>query len=232
MNPDIAARVAARGITRLCHFTPSRNLIHILTGTHGILATSELGREANPFTANDRIRLDRRLQHVCCSIEYPNAWFLDVARNLDELFRDWSVVTVDPSFLSEDSTLFCPHNAAAGGGRHVVAGADGFESLFAQQVVAPARRLTRSARHLACSPTDDQAEVLVADAIPLPRITGVIVPTAEQAQNEIVRLELAGCDPTRFSFMVAPTVFNKYALSRAIREGIRPTEVRFRERQA
>ena len=48
---DSAAR---RGVTRLCHFTPSRNLVHIAAGLTGILATARLAeQERAAYTATD-----------------------------------------------------------------------------------------------------------------------------------------------------------------------------------
>ncbi len=39
MIADIRASAHVRGITRLCHFTPSRNLMHIATDPNGLLVS-------------------------------------------------------------------------------------------------------------------------------------------------------------------------------------------------
>lgn len=45
MNGKIKEEVERRGISRLCHFTPSRNLGQILSGTFGVLATRNLEKD-------------------------------------------------------------------------------------------------------------------------------------------------------------------------------------------
>ena len=63
-----------REITRLCHFTPSRNLVHIATGLEGILSTKHLtDDEKAVFNPTDILRIDGFKDHVCCSLEFPNA---------------------------------------------------------------------------------------------------------------------------------------------------------------
>ena len=48
-----------RGTTRLCHFTPSRNLQHIAANRAGILATGQLTNdERATFNPTDLLRLD------------------------------------------------------------------------------------------------------------------------------------------------------------------------------
>ena len=42
MSAAIQSKVMARRITRLCHFTPSRNLVHIATDPQGILSSANL----------------------------------------------------------------------------------------------------------------------------------------------------------------------------------------------
>jgi hypothetical protein len=107
----------------------------------------------------------------------------------------------------------------------VVAGLDGFQSLFAPSVLGAYRQARhRGPNHLKCSPTDDQAEVLVKSRIPLADVLGIAVKDESQAKNEIARLRLAGVDPRVFQFVVAPVLFNKYELSGAIRSGKRPAE--------
>jgi len=96
----VETEVKARGITRLCHFTPSRNLAQIVAGKTGILATSKLQEdERSVYTATDLQRLDGFREHICCSIEYPNAWYFEKARGKELLFKDWVVLLVTPKYL-------------------------------------------------------------------------------------------------------------------------------------
>ena len=95
MNEAIQNDVLRRGITRLCHFTPSRSLAHILATGAGVLPTRLLKEEERLlFNPTDLQRLDGHVDHICCSIEYPNAWYLDRARATETLFRDWVILFV------------------------------------------------------------------------------------------------------------------------------------------
>jgi hypothetical protein len=215
-----------RGITRLCHFTPSRNLISIARGETGVLATRHLrADEQAVFTPTDLLRLDRHEDYVCCSIQYPNAWFLEKAREREWLFRDWIIILISPSYLWMSGTRFSPRNAAAASGRGITEGEDAFKALFAPQVRGAYDRIYwRSATHLPECPTDEQAEVLVPDRIDFRDILGVVVRDEAQAKNERVRIELDGTSNPRFAYVVAPDFFNPRGLSANIRNGRRPEE--------
>ncbi len=226
MIEAIQKEIATRGITRLCHFTPSRSLAHILAGGDGILPSRLLKEEERLlFNPTDLQRLDGHPDHICCSIEYPNAWYLDRARKGEILFRDWVVIFIDPAVLASKETLFCPRNAAAGLGNYISAGHEAFTSMFAPSVPgAQGKVRDRTLLHLACSPTDDQAEVLVPHSIPPLSIRAIGLSSEEQARAERVRLDILGIDIGDLKFVVAPSLFNKYALSQAIRAGQRPSE--------
>ncbi len=227
MSDSIQTVVRSREITRLCHFTPARNLVHIASNQDGVKSSNALrGEQAACFTATDLLRFDGYTDHICCSVEYPNAWYLSKAEANEALFKDWVVLFISPCFLWRVGTRFSPRNAAASRGRHVVGGLDGFRPLFAQSIVgAYGRTYSRGPKHLECSPTDDQAEVLVGANIPLADILGVAVKDASQAKSEISRLRLAGIEPNPFQFIIAPTLFSKNELSNAIRAGKRPPEL-------
>ena len=132
---SIRGSAARRGITRLCHFTPSRNLGHIAAGLQGILASRHLGDdEKATFNPTDLERLDGYPDHVCCSIQYPNAWYFRTARGQEPLFQEWVVLLIDPFYLWRTGTKFSPRNAAAMHGRLVGEGVHAFEALFAETV--------------------------------------------------------------------------------------------------
>jgi len=222
----IRSALGTRGISRLCHFTPSRSLAHILAGGSGILPSLQLAQEDRlMFNPTDLERMDGHPGHICCSIEYPNAWYFDRARKGEMLFRDWVVIFFKPDVLASPGTLFCPRNAAAGYGAHIGSGQAVFESMFAQSVSGAGGQVrSRSLLHLPCSPTDDQAEVLVPGSVPANDILAIGVSTDDQARAERVRLSVLGIDASHLSFVVAPTLFDKYALSASIRAGQRPSE--------
>ncbi len=229
MNEAIKNSVQTRGIQRICHFTPSRNLMHIAAGKYGILSTSALeNAERSTFNPTDLRRLDGQKSHICCSIEYPNAWYFDRARAENELFPDWVVLFVDPKYLWQEGTLFCPRNAAAEYGRYIAQGATAFEAMFADNVVGTGRTVySRTRQQSPACPTDQQAEVLVPDRIALKDILGVGVRDENQAMTERARLRVTGAEPDMFRFYVAPHMFKKYELSDAIKKGLRPDESLF-----
>ena len=229
----IKKEVGDRGITRICHFTPSRNFGQIVAGKTGVLATRKLSNDERAvYAPTDLNRLDGYTDHICCSIEYPNAWYFERARTAEVLFKDWVVLLIDPKFLSDPRTLFSPRNAAAEYGRHVLPGYEGFHRLYAGSVDgARQQTFTRSSRRLPSCPTDEQAEVLVPDVIELREVLGVAVSSKEQAANEIVRLRLLGTPEAEIKalrFLVIPEFWEKYRLSGMLKDGNRPAESEFR----
>ena len=160
---SIRVSAARRGITRLCHFTPSRNLGHIAANLQGVLAARHLAEDEKAvFNPTDLRRLDGLPDHVSCSIQYPNAWYFRTARGQEQLFRDWVVLLVDSHYLWRTGTKFCPRNAAAEHGRLIEEGAAAFEALFADTVEG-VNTYGRGPDHPAFLPTDEQAEVLIPD---------------------------------------------------------------------
>lgn len=231
MNADIAKELETRGITRLCHFTPSRNLAHIAAGQIGILSTASLeADERAAFNQTDLRRLDGRKTHICCSIEFPNAWYFEKARGEERLFTSWVVLMIAPHYLAEEQTLYCPRNAAAEHGRHISKGISGFRSMFAPSVFGAGNATrTRGRTHRESCPTDEQAEILIHDRILLKDIISVVVRSAEQAGTERARLRTNGVDPDMFRFVIAPQMFNKYALSQVIRLGAASRETLYQK---
>ena len=229
MNAEIRAAAKQRGVSRLCHLTPLRNLLHIANG-NGLLSTKQLQEsDRGNFNQQDLARLDGHPNHVCCSIEYPNVWYLRRRRGdtVGEapLFPDWVCLTIDPKHLWADPTLLCPRNAAAEGGRLVSRGIDAFESLYVAAVEgAGGQRFRRNKLPPAC-PTDDQAEVLVYQHVPLNDIQHVIVADEAQARRTIVVLDQMDLRSDLFRFRICPEIFEPTQLSRLLRMGVRPAEV-------
>ena len=216
---------ANRGITRLCHFTPSRNLLHVLNS--GYLKDRqtldmEASDEVNP---TDAYRRDGHLDKICCSVEYPNSYYLDIVKRKELIFLDWVILFIDPEVLWSPGTLFCPRNAAAENGALIESGWPGFESMFAPQSQG-ARGLIfrRQSSHLPCSPTDLQAEVLVPGPIPIEAIQGLAMLTEKQVHTERARWDALGLSPLMVPTVVAPDLFDKITLKDQIWAGRRPTE--------
>jgi hypothetical protein len=224
MNEAIRIRAMARGIKRLCHFTPSRNLVHIATQRQGVLATQHLRYDEKAIlNPTDLERLDGYPDHVCCSIQYPNAWYFRKAQQKEGLFRDWVVLLIAPQYLWLPGTKFSPRNAAANYGRNVRDGAEAFEALFTPHVEgAYGKTFRRSASHPLWLPTDDQAEVLIPDRIQREDILGVAVRDDSQAKREAARLEQLNEPVPRI--VIAPLFFSPEQLSRSLRNGDLPAE--------
>ena len=86
------------------------------------------------------------------------------------------------------------------------------------------KTFTRGATHLHSCPTDQQAEILIFDRIKMADIIGVAVRTEDQAKTEKVRLKINNIDAESFKFVIAPVMFDKYALNNMIRSGKRAAE--------
>jgi len=205
-------------ITRLCHFTSSRKALHILSSEAGIKAVDFI--EESLYDANDPLRLDGRLQHINCSLEYPNHWYWNKVKNKEPLFQDWIILLINPELLELESTEFCPVNAAKGNGVYISKGYNAFLNLFATAINGRTRYRTM----LSCCPTDDQAEVLIYRNISRRDIFGVVVKDEDQAEKEIIRWEQSGIP--RFDIIIAPDLFNG-EWSRKVRQGIRPQEFKY-----
>lgn len=225
MIDTIRREVLQRGITRLCHFTPSRNLMHIYTGSSGLLASQRLSDdERSAFNPTDLERLDGYPDHVCCSIQYPNGWYFRQARSRERLFRDWVVLLIDPKHLWLPSTKFCSTNAATGRGAGISEGPQAFHALFAPEVSGASGVFARD-RKPDFVPTDDQAEVLVPGRIGLEALQGFAVPDAAQARREAARLRHLGHDAPQI--LIAPSFFSPHTLSEKLRAGVLPGETLF-----
>lgn len=224
MNAAIKQSATARQITRLCHFTPSRNLVHIATDPRGLLATEHLEEnERTAFNPTDLERWDGHKGHICCSVQVPNAWYFQKARSKDRIFRDWVVLLIAPHYLWMKETKFCPRNAAARGGREAASGHAAFEAMFAPSVVgAYDKEFVRSATRPACIPTDDQAEVLIPDRVVREDVLGVVVQDESQAKREIERLQTLNERVPRV--LIAKDFFSANWLSATIQSGNFPTE--------
>lgn len=206
-----------RGIKRLCHFTQSRNLAHIFGDLLGLCSTKTLKKYDMPYTPTDLDRLDGRDDLVCCSIEYPNTFYFDTARCRDKLFKDWVVLMIDPSHLSQPDTEFSPCNASAENGIYIKKGFNQFVSLFAETSQGN-RQFQRQLMHLNAVPTNLQAEVLLKGPIPLQSIIGLIFESELQVKREIFRLELQGIN-LRKPIYIFPECFQRDGLTSLIHQG-------------
>lgn len=210
-----------RGIRRLCHFTDSANLARILSSGQGIRSTAYLRKDglASLVTA-DQWRWDGHLDHVCLSVQFPNAWCFRSIR-AERRYSHGVVLFVEPDYLWKPDTKFCPVNAAREGGGRIASGPNGFRAMFARTVTGH-RTYTRGSDQPNFLPTDEQAEVLVRDGVLRDDIVGCAVRDEAQARREHRRLLGVGIKPPKL--VVVPEFYDPYRMSHLLRGGELPKE--------
>ncbi|AIQ70272.1 DarT ssDNA thymidine ADP-ribosyltransferase family protein [Paenibacillus graminis] len=222
MTTSFQKLIQEKGITRLCHFTKSKSFLHIMSNEIGIRANKFFDNEEELLNKNDEFRFDGREDFVCCSIEYPNSWFLKklIERDKDKFFREWVILLINPNLILDETTHFCQVNAATQSGALIEKDEAGFSKLFARN--SPYYKYPRNSRMLSCCPTDGQAEVLIYKNVRRSDIIGVVVPNEKQALEERARInvERQGWD---IPIVVAPDLFSNQ-WSNMARQGIRVSE--------
>ena len=188
--------LTARGVTRLCHFTKFQSLTHIINSADGILASDSIRQDTK--NVNDTARYDGELDFVCCSVQYPNSWFLQKAmqRDSDKIFKDWVVLYIDLNILRKKSAKFCPCNASKSGGAYISSNIDNIDSIFAASVST--FRYPRPQKMLSCCPTDGQAEILIEKSIPREYIDGIAVGDEDTAKRVYALLKM--CNVTHIDY--------------------------------
>ena len=193
-----------------------------MSDARGVLASRHLeDDESAIFHPTDKDRLDGYPDHVCCSIQYPNAWYFKKARAAEILFLDWVVLLIRAHYLWQPGAMFCPRNAAAGYGQLVSGGMAAFDAMFAHSVQG-VQSYSRGPEHPDWLPTDEQAEVLIPDHIGFSDVCGVVVRDDDQAAREASRLSLIGVTVPRI--VIVPEFFEPQVLSRCLRIGRIPSE--------
>lgn len=209
-----------RGVTRLCHFTKLQNLTHIIMSENGILASCVICKDTK--NVNDISRYDGELDFVCCSVQYPNSWFLDksMRNNSDLIFREWTVLCIDLDVLRNRNAKFCPCNASKSHGAYINSDMNKVESIFANTV--PTFRYPRPSGMLSCCPTDGQAEILIESNIPRKYISGIIVGNEDVAKRVYSILKMYSIK--HIDIYIAPDVLTP-RWSKMIKEGRQPDEL-------
>lgn len=209
-----------RGVTRLCHFTKLQNLTHIITSESGILASCAICQDTK--NVNDISRYDGELDFVCCSVQYPNSWFLDksMCNNSDLIFREWTVLCINLDILRNRTAKFCPCNASKSHGAYINNDMNKIESIFANTV--PTFRYPRPSGMLPCCPTDGQAEILIESNIPRKYISGIIVGNEDVAKRVYSILKMYSIK--YIDIYIAPDVLTP-RWSKMIKEGRLPDEL-------
>lgn len=202
-NKEYKQFIEERGITRLCHFTKIKNLPYILGKydgiDNGILATEYI--DDRVCEVNDQHRLDGRRDYVCTSIEYPNLKFFYVSQknSKDSNFRDWVVLLINPEIIG-NTALFSKYNAALERGKYIKKGISSFRELFDNFDVRPMLLPDNIT-------TNDQAEVLISQKIPVEAIYGVVFKDKSVADAEKIRLKLCGVNTENLKFYICEEMF-------------------------
>lgn len=218
MTETVAQALTDMAIQRVAHFTPSKNLFHIVQDGQ-IRSSKELADLAPEyFDPTDVERFDRHPDMTCVSFTYPNGFYLAMAKKKPQFarFPDWVCLMLNPDILTRPGTLFCPCNAAKAWGGLAGSGAAKLRSCFANPSL---RGYSRGPGHHPQAATDQQAEALVPGPIPLADILSVVVPSVDAAGDEYARLDVGGLAPERLNWVVSPMMFNRDRLSGAIRNG-------------
>jgi hypothetical protein len=162
------------------------------------------------------------MDYVCCTVQYPNSWFLKTAmqKNSDKLFKEWVVLYVDLSILKFKHAKFCPCNASKCSGAYIDDRMDNISSIFATSI--PTFQYQRPARMLDSCPTDGQAEILIKDNIPREYIVGIAVGSEDVAERVYAILKMYNVD--RIPIYLAPDILTT-GWSRMIRNGCQPEEI-------
>ena len=152
----------SRQIHRLCHFTHVSNLNNILK--NGILSSRNI-----PYSQwNDKDRVDGYTEYVCTSVELPNTYCLNnMVQKTGTNIEDWIIFKINP-YIIDDTSLFCPVNAAKERGKYVSDGVEAYESIFLND------GWTRNPNWISSVPSNLQAEVLIKEYIPVNQIEAII----------------------------------------------------------
>lgn len=215
-------KLKSRAVSRLCHFTKLQNLTHIIATEDGIIASGSIQQDTK--NANDTARYDGELDHVCCTIEYPNSWFLNSAieKNIDNIFKDWVVLCIDLDVLLVRSAKFCECNASKSHGRFIRNDFENIDQIFADRVST--FPYPRTLKMLPCCPTNGQAEILIKDNIPRRYISRIIVGDLNIAKQVYAIQKIYGI--SEIPLYIAPNVLST-SWNNMIKRGVRPQEQQY-----
>ncbi|WP_068057231.1 DarT ssDNA thymidine ADP-ribosyltransferase family protein [Nocardia xishanensis] len=230
LDAEVLAELRSMPLERLAHFTPARNLRHILADGE-LRSAAELRDDVRAcFTETDLERLDGHPDRVCCSFQYPNAYYLSVAKSKPNAvsYPDWVCFLIDKEIAARHGTLFCARNAAAGG---AAPGVEALRRCYAASVSGQGNRVrTRGANHDPRCPTDVQAELLVPGPIPLSAVRAIVFPSADAAEEEYGRVQRIGITsvPKSIPSLVSLGLFDKQLVSAAVTTSSRLEETVWR----
>lgn len=183
---EFISEIKERGIEKLIHFTPTRNLYSIFEQKKIMSRLALENLDIYQFDIVDYVQFTDNIRfddpsYINLSISCPNQWLFNKFREQtkNDFTISWCILEIDPKHIYDKQTLFAVTNAASNAAKRQF-GIDGslgkFRQLFSNRVTYNAsygvRTLTRESV-LPKYPTDIQAEVLVKDMIPLESILSV-----------------------------------------------------------
>jgi len=216
---EFQKEIEERGIQYLVHFTPTINLFSIFTQGK-ILSRAILERmgiqhydilDAIQFT--DNVRYDNK-NYINLSIQRPNFKLFNRFRQntafMNHIF--WCVLLIDTKYIYSSETLFSITNAANSFNKKDISGEiTTFRKMFDEEieiVTSYDKKIFKRVDLKPCYTTDQQAEVLVKDEIPIDDILKICF----QNEIELARTKAALIDFNTSKFIVDKSFFNKKEL--------------------
>ena len=213
---EFQKEIARRGIEHLIHFTPTINLLSIFEQdkllSRALLEQFDIDQtdifDYVEFT--DDIRFDDK-NYINLSIQHPNSFLFSRFRQktADESHVYWCVLKIDKKYIYQTDTLFSVTNAA---NRHnkrnvgVTGDINKFRMMFANSLPIVtsygSRTITRNGLKDKY-PTDEQAEILVKNEIPVSEILQVCF----KDDNDLAAGKAALSDYDTNNFVVDTSLF-------------------------
>lgn len=213
---EFQKEIASRGIEHLIHFTPTINLLSIFEQgkllSRALLERFDIDQtdifDYVEFT--DDIRFDDK-SYINLSIQHPNSFLFSRFRQktADESHVYWCVLKIDKKYIYNADTLFSVTNAANSYNKRnvgVTGDINKFRMMFANSLPIvtsySSRTITRNGLKDKY-PTDEQAEVLVKNEIPVSDILQVCF----KDDNDLAAGKAALSDYNTGNFVVDASLF-------------------------
>ena len=199
--------IAAKGISRILHFTTTRGLL-------GSIASWSLkSRQQLPedkyleyvYQPNANIRKDAQwLDYVNLSIERINGYFFNICANKWHQDREWCVLAFKPKILLHRGVVFTTTNNMYTDVQRDT-GVKGLVLLYSSGIRSAGKLIIRSSKLLPSWPTCPQAEVLYPQELSLNYLDRVFLSTDEQVDDLVAYLDVFNRPSVRYE--VDLTVF-------------------------
>lgn len=213
---EFKEEIDTRGIKHLIHFTPTINLLSVYEQgkllSRALLERFDIDQtdifDYVEFT--DDIRFDDK-SYINLSIQHPNSFLFSRFRQktADESHIYWCILKIDKKYIYQADTLFSVTNAANSHNKRnigVTGDINKFRMMFANSLPIVtsygSRTITRNGLKNKY-PTDEQAEVLVKNEIPVSAILQVCF----KDDNDLAAGKAALSDYDISNFVVDASLF-------------------------